>query len=77
MVIGQGVKLALAGVILGLFGAYGAAHFVRTVLYNVTPGDPLSFGGVTFFLIAVAGLASYVPARRATAVDPLTALRAE
>jgi putative ABC transport system permease protein len=77
MVIGQGVKLALAGVILGLVGAYGAAHFVRTVLYNVTPGDPLSFGGVTFFLIAVAGLASYVPARRATAVDPLTALRAE
>jgi ABC-type antimicrobial peptide transport system permease subunit len=77
MVIGQGIKLACAGVIVGLFGAYGAARFVRTVLYNVTPTDPVSFSGVTVFLIAVAALASYVPARRATAVDPLTALRAE
>ncbi len=77
LVIGQGVRLALVGVVLGLFGAYAAARFVRTVLYNVTPGDPLSFAGVTLFLIAVAALASYMPARRATAVDPLTALRAE
>jgi predicted permease len=77
MVIVQGAKLALAGVVVGLFGAYGAARFVQTVLYNVTPTDPVSFGVVTVFLLAVAALASYVPARRATAVDPLTALRAE
>jgi ABC-type antimicrobial peptide transport system permease subunit len=77
MVIAQGVRLAVAGIVVGLFGAYGAGRFVRTVLYNVAPADPVSFSGVTVFLLAVAALASYMPARRATAVDPLTALRAE
>jgi predicted permease len=77
LVIGQGLKLALVGVGLGLFGAFGAAYYVRSVLYNITAVDPISYGGVTLFLIVVAILASYVPARRATAVDPLTALRTE
>ncbi len=77
MVIAQGVRLALVGVIVGLFGAFGAGQFVRTVLYNVRPTDPAIFTGMALFLILVAALASYVPARRATAVDPLTALRAE
>ena len=77
MVITQGIKLALIGVVVGLFGAFGAAQYVRTILYNVTPTDPVIFSGVAVFLVLVAALASYVPARRATAVDPLTALRSE
>jgi putative ABC transport system permease protein len=77
LVIGQGIRLTLVGIALGLSGAFGAARYIRTLLYNVTPTDPVSFAGVAIFLVAVAALASYVPARRATAVDPLTALRAE
>jgi ABC-type antimicrobial peptide transport system permease subunit len=77
LVIGQGVKLALIGVAIGLLGAVGATQYVRTLLYNVTPTDPVIFTGVAVFLILVAALASYVPARRATAVDPLVALRGE
>jgi putative ABC transport system permease protein len=49
----------------------------RSVLYNVTPTDPLSFGAVTLFLLLVALAASYIPARRAMAVDPLIAMRNE
>jgi ABC-type lipoprotein release transport system permease subunit len=60
-----------------LLGAVGATQYVRTLLYNVTPTDPLIFTGVAVFLILVAAIASYVPARRATAVDPLVALRGE
>ena len=77
LVIGQGVKLALIGVVLGLLGALGATQYVRTLLYNVTPTDPVIFASVAVFLLAVAAIASYVPARRATAVDPLVALRGE
>jgi putative ABC transport system permease protein len=77
LVIGQGVKLALIGVVFGVAGALVATQYVRTVLYNVTPRDPVIFTSVAVFLIAVAVLASYVPARRATAVDPLVALRGE
>jgi putative ABC transport system permease protein len=77
LVIGQGVRLALVGVALGLLASAAATQYIRTVLYNVRATDPATFGGVALFLIAVAALASYVPARRATAVDPLTALRAE
>jgi putative ABC transport system permease protein len=77
LVIGQGMKLALIGVVLGLFGSLGAGLYVRSVLYNVTPTDPVIFSSVSLFLMVVAALASYVPARRATAVDPLVALRNE
>ena len=48
---------------------------IRSLLYNVTPTDPLSFGGVTLFLTGIAVLASYLPARRATNVDPIVTLR--
>jgi putative ABC transport system permease protein len=77
MVVGQGVKLAAMGVVLGVLGALVATQYVRTVLYNVTPRDPVIFASVAAFLIVVSALASYVPARRATAVDPLVALRGE
>jgi ABC-type lipoprotein release transport system permease subunit len=60
-----------------LAGAYGVTRVIRSLLYNVTPTDPLSFGGVTLFLVAIAVLASYLPARRATNVDPIVALRNE
>ena len=59
----------------GLVGAVVITGVIRSLLYNVTPTDPLSFGGVTLFLAGIAVLASYLPARRATNVDP--ALRNE
>jgi putative ABC transport system permease protein len=69
--------LALIGVIAGLVGAFGITRVIRSLLYNVMPTDPLSFGGVTLFLAAIAVLASYRPARRATNVDPIIAMRNE
>jgi ABC-type antimicrobial peptide transport system permease subunit len=71
------VTLAAVGVLLGLVGAFGITRVIRSLLYNVTPTDPLSFGGVALFLAAIAVLASYLPARRATNVDPIIALRNE
>jgi putative ABC transport system permease protein len=77
LIVGYGLRLAGLGVLIGLFGAYLATMPIRTMLYNVTATDPISFGGVALFLTLVALLASYIPARRATAVDPLIALRNE
>lgn len=77
LILGHGMKLAAIGIVLGVIGAAGATQFIKTILFNVTPTDPLSFAGVALFLAAVAFLASYVPARRAMAVDPMVALRNE
>ena len=65
------------GVVVGLAGAFAVTPVIRTLLYNVTPTDPLSFAGVSAFLIGVATAASYIPARRALLVDPIVALRGE
>lgn len=75
LIVGQGVKLAGMGVIGGLIGAAAVTPVIRTLLFNVTPTDPLSFAGVAVFLTLIAMLASYIPARRAMAVDPIVALR--
>jgi hypothetical protein len=75
LVIGHGLRLAGIGVIVGLGGAVVAARQIQSVLYNVTPTDPLSLIGVSLFLSLTACAASYFPARRAMAVDPLVALR--
>jgi putative ABC transport system permease protein len=75
LVVRQGLTLAAVGVVIGLVGAFGAARVIQSLLYNVTATDPISFAGVSLFLALMAGLASYVPARRATAVDPIVALR--
>ena len=77
LVVRQGLTLAATGVVFGLIGAFAITRVIRTLLYNVTPTDPVSFGGVALFLTAIAVLASYLPARRATAVDPIVALRNE
>jgi len=77
MVIGQGLKLALIGVAVGVLCALGATRSLATILYQVTPNDPLTFIAVPIVFAAVAAAACYVPARRAMRVDPLVALRYE
>ena len=77
LVVRQGVTLAGVGVVLGMVGAFGVTRVIQSLLYNVTAGDPISFGGGAIFLTAIAFVASYVPARRATKVDPIVALRDE
>jgi putative ABC transport system permease protein len=77
LIVGHGVRLAAVGIVCGVVGAVGVTRVVTSLLYNVTATDPLSFAGTAAFLALVALLASYVPARRATAVDPMVALRAE
>jgi predicted permease len=77
MVISQGIKLALIGVAIGIAGALGLTRFLSGLLYGVEPGDPPTLVAVSALLIAVAFLASYIPARQAAKVDPLRALRQE
>jgi putative ABC transport system permease protein len=77
MVIGQGMKLALLGVALGLGAALGFTQLMKRLLFGVAAADPLTYGVIAFMLAAVALLACYIPARRATKVDPMIALRCE
>ena len=77
LVVRQGLTLAAVGVALGLLGAFGITRVIQSLLYNVTATDPISFGGVSVFLALIAAVASYLPARRATNVDPIVALRNE
>lgn len=77
LVVGKGLVLTMAGVALGLAGAFGLTRLIGTLLYGVTATDALTFVGVSALLIAVALLACYLPARRATMVDPMIALRQE
>jgi putative ABC transport system permease protein len=77
LVVVQGLKLAIVGVAIGAVGSFFITPIIKSELVNVSPTDPVSFIGVSLFLSAIAFLASYVPARRAMAVDPLVALRAE
>jgi putative ABC transport system permease protein len=77
MVVTRGLALTLSGVAAGLVGALLLTRFMQGVLFNVAPTDPSTFVLVTLALIAVASVASYIPARRATRVDPAIALRME
>ena len=77
LVVRQGLVLTGVGVVLGLAGAFSLTHFLASMLYEVSRSDPTILGIVTFLLIGVALGACYLPARRATKVDPMVALRCE
>jgi predicted permease len=77
VVLGQGAKLTLIGLVIGIVGGLSLARMARGVLFGVSAADPVTIGSVTVILAAVAFLASFIPARRATRVDPLVALKAE
>lgn len=77
MVIRQGLRLALIGLALGLAGGLALSRVLRTLLFEIQPTDPLTFGGVSALLVGVALLACYLPARRAARVAPMIALRYE
>jgi putative ABC transport system permease protein len=77
MVLGQGMLLAVLGIGIGIAGAVALTGLVKSLLFEVPPTDVLTFSGVGMTLLAAAALASYLPARRAAAVDPNEALRAE
>jgi putative ABC transport system permease protein len=77
LALGQGLKLTLIGLAIGLVGSIGVTRLLSSMLYEVRPTDPLTFAGVTLVLAAIALLATYIPARRAVKVDPNVALRYE
>ena len=77
LVVKGGIVLALSGVVIGVVVAFGLTRLMEAVLFGVRPTDALTFAIGSLVLVAVAGLACYVPARRATKVDPLMAMRDE
>jgi len=77
MVLRQGLVLIVVGLVVGVLAAYGATRFLQTLLFGVRATDPLTFAAVCSLLVAVGVLACYIPARRATRVDPMVALRYE
>jgi putative ABC transport system permease protein len=77
LVLSAAMKLVLAGALIGIAGAAAISRLFLVVLFEVSPLDPVTFAGIPFFLLTVALVATYIPARRATRVDPLTTLRFE
>jgi len=77
LAVGEGMQLVAIGLCIGLVGAVALTRFVRTMLFDVSPADPITFSVISAALAVVAFLACYIPARRATRVDPLVALRDE
>jgi putative ABC transport system permease protein len=77
MILGQGLRTIFIGVAIGIAASLLLTRTMQSLLFDVTPTDPLTFAGVTLLLVATALLACYIPARRATRVDPIVALRCE
>jgi putative ABC transport system permease protein len=77
LIVGQGLRLSIAGVIIGLVGALGVARLLQGLLFSISATEPMVYASLAVALLAIAMLASYVPARRAMRIDPIRALRAE
>ncbi|MGA8706273.1 MAG: FtsX-like permease family protein, partial [Steroidobacteraceae bacterium] len=77
IVLGEGARMVVFGVAAGLIGSAMLTRFLQTMLFEIKPTDPITFGVLTALLVAVALLACLIPAQRATRVDPLMALRHE
>jgi putative ABC transport system permease protein len=77
MILANGISLATTGVVIGMVGALAAAPLMRGLLNGVNPRDPLTFVAIALILLTATSVASWIPARRATRVDPNVALRCE
>jgi putative ABC transport system permease protein len=77
LVVGQGMKIVAAGVGLGLAGAFALTRLMKALLFEVSATDPITFISIGLLLAGAALLACFIPARRATKVDPITAMRCE
>jgi putative ABC transport system permease protein len=77
MILGEGLRVTLIGIAIGLVGAFASGRLIKGLLYGVGPADPATFAGVSLLVIVVALIACYLPAHRATQVDPMIALRYE
>jgi putative ABC transport system permease protein len=77
MVVAQSLRVAAAGIAIGLLGAFATTRVLQSLLFGVSPTDPVTLGGVTVVLVMLGALAAYAPARRATKVDPVEVLRRE
>ena len=75
MVMVDGAKVTTAGVVAGLAAAFALTRVMSTLLYKVSAADPTTFGGISALIVCVSLLASYIPARKASRVDPMVALR--
>jgi putative ABC transport system permease protein len=77
MILRQGVTLAAYGLLIGLALSLALSQFLKSLLFKVSAADPLTYAGVSLLMLAITVVACYIPARRASAVDPLVALRYE
>ena len=77
LVVAAGLKLTTIGLAAGVLGALASTRLLASLLYGVSPADPVSFVAIALLVVAIAFVASYMPARHATRIDPMTALRAE
>ena len=77
LVVRQGMALALSGVMIGLAAAFLITRLIRSLLFGVEATDPITFGAISLLLFLIALLASYIPAQRATRIDPAASLRCE
>ena len=74
-VVAKALRLALIGIALGTIGSYVTAKWISSLLYGTKPNDPATFAGIVLLLAVVASVAGYIPARRASRIDPMIALR--